>query len=74
MIAEYEKKGIKVIHSGKFDEDDYYDLDTEPHIRNVLELGNAGKIRPGQRRLFIGINGSPRRSFRPMHLIIGNPR
>jgi len=39
-----------VTQSGKFDEDWHYYLDTEKDFGYVIELGNAGKIRPAERR------------------------
>jgi len=49
-IAEYAKKGIRVIQSGKFGEDEFYYLDTEPTVGIVIELGNNGKIPPPELR------------------------
>jgi hypothetical protein len=50
-IAEYAKKGIEVIQSGKIGDDEYYYLDTESSLGIIIELGNAGKIPPPERRL-----------------------
>jgi hypothetical protein len=50
-IAEYAKKGIEVIQSGRFGEDKFYYLDTEPTLGIVIELGNNGKIPPPEMRL-----------------------
>src|SRR6267378_3944938 len=36
-IAEYAKKGIRVMQSGKFGEDEFYYLDTEPTVGIVIE-------------------------------------
>ncbi len=44
-IEEYRKKGINVIQSGKYDEDEFYYLDTEPILGFILEIGNNGKVR-----------------------------
>lgn len=44
-LNEYKQKGIEVIQSGKFDEDVFYYLDTEPTLGYLLELGNCGKVR-----------------------------
>lgn len=49
-IEEYRKKGIYVIQSGKFDEDEFYYLDTEQILGITLEIGNNGKVRPPIRR------------------------
>ncbi len=49
-IAEYKKKGIEVIQSGKFGEDEFYYLNTEPTLGILLEIGNNGDIRPPDRR------------------------
>jgi hypothetical protein len=49
-IENYRKKGINVIQSGKFDEDEYYYLDTEKQLGFVYEIGNNGKIRPPEER------------------------
>jgi methylmalonyl-CoA/ethylmalonyl-CoA epimerase len=48
-IDEYRKKGIEVIQSGKYDEDEFYYLNTEPHIGVIYEIGNNGKIRKPER-------------------------
>ena len=50
VIVEYKMKGIEVVQSGKFDEDEFYYLDTEPVIGVLYEVGNSGKIRPPERR------------------------
>jgi hypothetical protein len=50
-VEDLKRKGYEVIQSGKFDEDEYYYLDTEPTVGIILELGNGGKLRPPQRRL-----------------------
>lgn len=50
-IARYAAKGIQVIQSGKFDDDEFYYFDTEPTLGIVLEIGNGGKIREPERRL-----------------------
>ncbi len=49
VIEEYRKKGIGVIQSGKYDEDEFYYLDTEPEIGILYEIGNNGKIRAPER-------------------------
>ena len=43
-------RGYPVIQSGRFDDDEHYYLDTEKDYGYVIELGNAGKIRPADRR------------------------
>jgi methylmalonyl-CoA/ethylmalonyl-CoA epimerase len=48
-IEEYQKKGISVIQSGKYDEDEFYYLDTEPEIGVLYEIGNNGRIREPER-------------------------
>jgi hypothetical protein len=48
--AEFEARGYPVIQSGRFDDDEHYSLDTEKDFGYVLELGNAGRIRAGDRR------------------------
>jgi methylmalonyl-CoA/ethylmalonyl-CoA epimerase len=50
-LEEYRKRGIDVIQSGKFDEDEHYYLDTESIFGFIYEIGNNGKIRPPERRL-----------------------
>jgi len=49
-IEEYRKKGIEVIQSGKYDEDEFYYLDTESTLGILLEIGNNGRIRSPHRR------------------------
>ena len=49
-VAHYAARGYPVIQSGKFDEDEHYYLDTEKDFGYVIELGNAGRIPPAQRR------------------------
>ena len=48
--ADFTARGYPVIQSGRYDEDEHYYLDTEKDFGYILELGNAGKIRPGVRR------------------------
>jgi len=48
-IAEYRKKGIEVIQSGKYDGDEFYYLDTEPELGVLYEIGNNGEIREPER-------------------------
>ncbi len=49
-IEGYKKKGIEVIQSGKFDEDEFYYLNTEPILGILYEIGNNGKLRPPERK------------------------
>ena len=49
-VADYARRGYPVIQSGKFDADEHYYLDTEKDFGYIIELGNAGRIRPGVRR------------------------
>jgi hypothetical protein len=49
-VADFEARGYPVIQSGRYDEDVHYYLDTEKDFGYIIELGNAGKIRPGIRR------------------------
>ncbi len=48
-IEEYNKKGIGVIQSGKYDEDEFYYLDTETKLGILYEIGNNGQIRAPER-------------------------
>ena len=48
-IADFAKKGFSVIQSGRIDEDEFYYLDTDKAMGLIVELGNAGKIRPPER-------------------------
>lgn len=48
-IAGYNEKGFEVIQSGKIDDDEFYYLDTDKSMGIIVELGNAGKIRPPER-------------------------
>jgi hypothetical protein len=49
-LEELKRKGISVIQSGKFDDDEFYYLDTESIFGIVYEIGNNGKIRAPERR------------------------
>ncbi len=49
-VADFTRRGYPVIQSGKIDEDEHYYLDTEKDYGYIIELGNAGKIRPAERR------------------------
>ncbi len=48
-LEQYRKKGIGVIQSGKYDEDEFYYLDTEPELGILYEIGNNGRIRDPER-------------------------
>jgi 4-hydroxyphenylpyruvate dioxygenase-like putative hemolysin len=48
-LQEFAAKGISVIQSGKFDEDEHYYLDTEKYSGILVEIGNNGKMRPPER-------------------------
>jgi methylmalonyl-CoA/ethylmalonyl-CoA epimerase len=48
-VEEYRTKGISVIQSGKYDEDEFYYLDTESELGILYEIGNNGKIRAPER-------------------------
>ena len=48
-LQEYEKKGIKVIQSGRIDKDEFYYLDTFNTLGFYYEIGNNGEI-PGPDR------------------------
>ena len=49
-VADFTRRGYPVIQSGRFDDDEHYYLDTEKDFGYIIELGNAGKIRPAERR------------------------
>jgi hypothetical protein len=49
-VAEYERRGYPVMQCGRIDEDEHYYLDTEKDFGYIVELGNAGRIRPAERR------------------------
>ena len=44
------KQPFEVVQSGKFDEDEFHYLNTEPVFGIVIEIGNGGRIRPPERR------------------------
>ncbi len=48
-LAEFRARGIEVIQSGKFDEDEHYYLDTEKFYGMLIEIGNNGSMRPPER-------------------------
>lgn len=49
-LREFARRGIGVIQCGKFDQDEFYYLDTEQLFGYIIEIGNNGKLRPAQRR------------------------
>jgi hypothetical protein len=49
-VADYAKRGYPVIQQGRIDDDEHYYLDTEKDFGYMIELGNAGRIRPAERR------------------------
>lgn len=49
-VADFVGRGYPVIQSGRFDEDEHYYLDTMRDYGYIIEIGNAGRIRPGERR------------------------
>ena len=49
-VADFTARGYPVLQSGRYDEDEHYYLDTEKDFGYIIELGNAGKIRPGIRK------------------------
>jgi hypothetical protein len=49
-VADFAGRGYPVIQSGRFDEDEHYYLDTEKDYGYIVELGNAGRIPPAERR------------------------
>ena len=50
VLEEFKAKGIDVLQSGKFGEDEFYYLDTLATVGVVIEVGNNGKIPPPDRR------------------------
>lgn len=49
-VERYKRLGYPVIQSGVIDEDEHYYFDTEKDFGYIVEIGNAGKIRPAERR------------------------
>jgi len=45
-LADFAKRGIYPLQSGKYDEDMHVYLDTEKQFGIIWEIGNQGKIRP----------------------------
>ena len=49
-VRDYASRGYPVLQCGKIDDDEHYYLDTENDFGYIVELGNAGRIRPAERR------------------------
>jgi methylmalonyl-CoA/ethylmalonyl-CoA epimerase len=49
-VEDFSRRGYPVLQSGRFDNDEHYYLDTEKDFSYIIELGNAGRIREGERR------------------------
>ncbi|MEM2111330.1 MAG: VOC family protein [Candidatus Bathyarchaeia archaeon] len=49
-LKHFKSMGIEVIQSGRYDDDYFYNLDTEKLIGIILEIGYAGGMRPGEAR------------------------
>jgi methylmalonyl-CoA/ethylmalonyl-CoA epimerase len=49
-VEDFSHRGYPVLQSGRFDDDEHYYLDTEKDFSYIIELGNAGRIREGERR------------------------
>jgi len=49
-VEKFKKKGVGVTVSGKFGEDVFLYLDTEPTLGIIYEIGNCGKIPAPERR------------------------
>jgi len=68
-IEEFRARGIEVIQSGKFDEDEHYYFDTESIFGYVYEIGNNGKDSPSRtahrmtRKLWTGMVRTERVDF-----------
>jgi len=48
-IEAYRTKGIEVIQSGKYEQDEFYYLDTLKTLGVIYEIGNNGEIGPPER-------------------------
>ena len=48
-LRHYAGKGYSVVQSGRIDEDEFHYLDTEKDLGIIVEIGNAGTIRPPER-------------------------
>ena len=48
-LENFKNKGIEVLQSGKFDEDEFYYMDTGKYFGMYLEIGNSGKLRPPEK-------------------------
>jgi methylmalonyl-CoA/ethylmalonyl-CoA epimerase len=49
-LADYARRGYGLLQCGRIDDDEHYYLDTEKDFGYIVELGNAGRIRPAERR------------------------
>ncbi|MBE0479329.1 VOC family protein [Candidatus Aerophobetes bacterium] len=49
-LEKFKQRGVDVIVSGKFGEDVFYYLNTEPTLGIIYEIGNCGKTRAPERR------------------------
>ena len=49
-VAKYRAQGIGVVQSGRLGKDEFYYLDTVPHLGFYLEVGNNGDIRKPDRQ------------------------
>ena len=49
-LNEYKKKGLEVVQSGRFGDDEFYYLDTMDSLGFYYEIGNNGEIRDPDRR------------------------
>jgi hypothetical protein len=49
-VADFTRRGYPVLQSVRIDDDEHYYLDTEKDYRYIVEVGNAGRIRPAERR------------------------
>lgn len=49
ILKEFKEKGIEVIQSGRYGDDVFYYLDTEPVLGIIYEIGNVGKVPPPER-------------------------
>lgn len=44
-LRRFAAQGVEVLQSGKYDDDEFYYLDTEKVFGAIVELGNVGRIR-----------------------------
>ena len=50
-LEEFKSRGVEVLQSGKYDEDEHYYLETESLFGFVYEIGNNGRIQSPERLL-----------------------